>query len=174
MGVIISFYVNLYLDVNTVDDFLLCVLSMSQVAMSTTSTTLSETVVCSGALLITTTVMLAPTSVGLITLDQQDVVLLLQLIPRDMMRGSAGLTNVPQLQQPQSQMPSQAYANYAMGQVCKFLLKNRASHQLLCHMFCVCYGVCFLLSGSHVTAMLTYGASTIGVCDTSTLWRYPW
>ena len=31
------------------------------------------------------------------------------------MNGSAGLINVPQQQQPQFQMHSQVYANYAMG-----------------------------------------------------------
>ena len=31
------------------------------------------------------------------------------------MRGSVGLFTVLQQQKPQSQMPSQAYANYAMG-----------------------------------------------------------
>ena len=45
----------------------------------------------------------------------EDVALLPQFILRDTMQGSAGLTNVPQQRQPQSQMPSQAYANYAMG-----------------------------------------------------------
>ena len=64
---------------------------------------------------LTTTVMLAPTSVGHITLGQQNVDLPPQLIPRHTMKGSAGLTNVPQQCQPQSQMASQAYANYAMG-----------------------------------------------------------
>ena len=36
-----------------------------------------------------------------------------------------------------------------------------------------CYGVCFLLSGSHVAAMLTNGGSTIGVHDMTTLWSIP-
>ena len=33
----------------------------------------------------------------------------------------------------------------------------------------VCYGVCFLLSGSHVVVMFTNGVSTSGVCNTTTL-----
>ena len=63
------------------------------------------TVVCSGVSLITMMVDMLPL---------QDVVLLPQLIPRDMIRGFAGPMNVLQ-QQPQSQMPSKAYAYYAMG-----------------------------------------------------------
>ena len=59
-------------------------------------------------------VTLAPTSVGQITLGQQDMVLP-QFIPRDILMGSGGLMHVPQQQQPQSQMPPQAYANCAMG-----------------------------------------------------------
>ena len=47
-------------------------------------------------------------------MGQQDVVLKPQLILRDAMRGSARLNNMPQ-QQPESQIPSQAYVNYAMG-----------------------------------------------------------
>ena len=87
---------------------------------TTTTTTQPVTVVCSGSLLITTTVTLAPTSVGLTTSDEHDVVLLPKLIPRDPVRGSVGLITLPQQPQPKSQMPSQAYATYAVGplQVC--------------------------------------------------------
>ena len=60
-------------------------------------------------------VTLAPTSVHLTTSDQHDAVLLPQLILRDTIRDSAGLITLPQQQQPLCQMPSQAYANYAMG-----------------------------------------------------------
>ena len=79
-----------------------------------TTTTSPVTVVCSGASLITKMDMLAPTSVGQITLDQQDVVLPPQFILRDTVRGFVGLMHVPQ-KQTQSQMPSEAYANYSMG-----------------------------------------------------------
>ena len=61
------------------------------------------------------TVTPALIAVGQMTLGQQDVVLPPQLIQRDTWRGSAGLTCVPQQPQPQSQMSSQAYANYDMG-----------------------------------------------------------
>ena len=56
-----------------------------------------------------------PTSVGQITLDQCDVALPPQLTLREMVRGSAGLTNMPEQQQLQFQIPSQTYANYDMG-----------------------------------------------------------
>ena len=42
------------------------------------------------------------------------------------------------------------------------------ANSLLC--IGVCYGVCFLLSGSHLAAMFTSWGSTIGVCDTATVW----
>ena len=46
--------------------------------------------------------------------DGQDVVLLPQLFSRDTLRGSAGIMHLPQ-QPPQSNVPSQAYAKYAIG-----------------------------------------------------------
>ena len=49
-----------------------------------------------------------------IAFGQHDVVLLPPLILKDTVRGVVSLTIVLQ-QQPQSQMPSQIYANYAMG-----------------------------------------------------------
>ena len=66
---------------------------MSQVTMTTATTTPPVTAVCSGALLITMMAMLASTSVS-----QQDVALSLQFIARDTITGSAGLTNMLQLQ----------------------------------------------------------------------------
>ena len=66
-----------------------------------------------------------------------------------------------QQQQPQSQMPAQAYANYAIGSTGKFLLQSCASHQFLMSCVGVCYGVCFLLLGYHVPAMFTNGAQPL-------------
>ena len=62
---------------------------------------------------ITKMVTLAPTFVDHIRLGQEDVFLPPQLILWDTMRGSTCLITLPQQQQPQSQMPSRAYANYA-------------------------------------------------------------
>ena len=59
------------------------------------------TVVCSRASPIIMTVTMAPTSVGLAAFGQYGVLLPPQLIPRDTMSGSVGLTTQPQQQQPQ-------------------------------------------------------------------------
>ena len=71
------------------------------------------TLVCLRASSITMTVTMAPTG-GLTMLGQHDMVLHLQLILSDTMRHYVGLITLSQ-QQPQSQIPSQACANYAMG-----------------------------------------------------------
>ena len=90
-------------------------LNISQVSVTTTSTTPYVTVVWSSASPFTMTITVASTSVGLTTFGQHDVVLPPELIPRDTMWDSVGLTIEPQQQQQQSQMFSQAYANYVMG-----------------------------------------------------------
>ena len=83
--------------------------------MSKVTTTTPATVVCSGESTTTITVTVVPTPVRLTTASgQHDVVLLSPLILRDAVRGVVSLATVPQ-QEPQSQMPSQAYASYAMG-----------------------------------------------------------
>ena len=74
---------------------------MSQVTMTTTTSPV--TVVCSGAMLITVMVILAPTSVGQTALGQHDVVLPPQLILRDTLSDSAGLAIMPQHHLLQSQ-----------------------------------------------------------------------
>ena len=78
----------------TVDVFLCSVfLIMSQATVTTTTTTTPPvTVVCSSALPITLTVVMAPTCVDLTTLGQHNVVLLPQLILRDTMGCFIGLT----------------------------------------------------------------------------------
>ena len=139
------------------DVFLVMCSILSQITMTTT--TPSMTIVCSGALLITMMVTLASTSVGKITWGQQDVSLPPQLILRDTLRCSAGLTNMLQ-QHPESQMPSQGYANYAMGpQQVGYYFTVKPANDFLCYVF----GVCFMLSGSNVAAAFIYGGSAIGV-----------
>ena len=77
---------------------------MSQATVNTTTTTTqSVTIVCSGAP-ITVTVTMASTFVGQRTLDQHNVVLPPQLILRATIKGYVGPTTVPQPQQPQSQL----------------------------------------------------------------------
>ena len=92
-----------------ISGFLSCSMFLtSQLTVTTTTTSEPVTVVCSTAVLIIMKVMLASTSVGQ-TSVQHDMLLLPQLIPRDTVKGSADLTTMLQQQQPQSQMPSQAY-----------------------------------------------------------------
>ena len=78
--------------------FFLCVLILSQVTITTT--TPPVTVACSRASLIIRSAGCGFTA----TVDS-----------RDIMMASAGLMNVLQQQQSQSWIPSQAYANYAIG-----------------------------------------------------------
>ena len=106
---------------------------MFQVTM-TTSTSPPVTVGCCGASFITVMVMLVPTSVGQIKSGQHGVVLPPQLILRDTLMGFACFTNLLQHQPPQSQMPSQVYANYAMGPLqVRFSFRAEPSLGLLCH-----------------------------------------
>ena len=56
-----------------------------------------------------------PTSVGLAVSGQHDVVLPTPLFQRYIISSFPSLATVPQQQQPQSKIPSHAYANYAMG-----------------------------------------------------------
>ena len=142
--------------------------------ITATTTIQPLTVVCSRASLITMTVTMAPTSVHLTASDQLDLVLPPQLLHRDTMRGSFGLTTVPKQQLPQSEMPSQAYASYTMGpSLVSFLFQRWASHQFFMLYVGACYDICFLLSGSHVTAILINRSSTLGVWNAMMLLTIP-
>ena len=138
-----------------------------------TTTTAPVSVVCSGASLITMTVTAVPISVGQMTWGQQDLVLPPQLIPWDTLRGSAG---------PVCATETTILVPDAFSGICqpchgsstgKFLFQSWVSKWFLYHVFGVCYGVCLLLSGSHVAAMFIYRGSTIGFCTTTTLWSLP-
>ena len=142
---------------------------MSQVTVTTTDTTPPVRAVGSGALLITMTAMLAPTSVGQIAVGLHDAILLPLLIPRDTMRGFAGFTTVPQ-QQPQSLMPSWAYANYAMGTPkIIFSFKVEPPNNFSCHVlasvmvFTFCSQVPMCLSCSPMEAQLLGSATSAGI-----------
>ena len=95
--------------------FLCSVFIMSQAATTTVMATIPPvTVVYSGTLSLTSMVTMAPSLMGHpATLGQHDVVLPPPLTPRHS-GGVVGLATELQ-QQPPSQMPLQAYANYAMG-----------------------------------------------------------
>ena len=136
-------------------------------AVTATTTTSPVTVVCSKAPPISRTVTKAPTSVGLAALCQHDVVLPPQLILRDRMWG---LATMPQQQKLQSHMSSQAMLIIPLILLREsFLFQSWASHQFIMLYVGTCYGVCFLLSGSHVAVMFTNGDSTVGVCNATTL-----
>ena len=64
--------------------------------VTATTTTPPVTGMCSKASSITRTVLMAPIYVGLAALDQQGVVLPPELITRETMNGSFGLSTVPQ------------------------------------------------------------------------------
>ena len=146
-----------------------CVLIVSQV----TVTTPPVTVVCSGAMPIhydgyDSFHLCGPDNIrsawcgSATTVDSEET-----------MMGSISLTIMTQQQQPQSQMPSGICQLCHWSSIGKYLFQSWASHCFLMSCVGFCYGVCFLLSGSHVTAVFTNWGSTIGVCDTSTLWSLP-
>ena len=142
-------------------------MSQASAVMATTTTSL-VTVVCSGTSSLLTTVTMISSSMGFpLTSGQHNVFL---LSPR-ISGGVVGLATVPQ-QQPQSQMPLQAHANYAIGppQV-SFSFRVEPPTVFICDG--VCYGVCFLLSGAMLDAVFTYGGSTIGVCTIAALLSLP-
>ena len=88
---------------------------MSQASTTTaTTTTPLVTVMCSGTSSFLSTVTMAPSLMGLsVTPAQHDVFMSPSLTPRNS-GGVVSLATLPQ-HQPQSQMPLQAHANYAMG-----------------------------------------------------------
>ena len=136
---------------------------MSQTA-ATTSTP-PVTVMCSGASSLTMTVTMAPTLLGLpATSGWHDVVLSPPLILRDT-RGVVDLATVLQ-QQPQCQMPPQAYDNYAIGpQKVHFFFRVEPPTNLLIYVG-VCYGVCFSAFSCHSRCHIHQWDSTTGVCIT--------
>ena len=133
-----------------------CSLIMSQAAVP--MTTPSVTVVHSSASYITTTVTMAPTTVGLVVSGQHYGVLLPLLIIEDLKVSSFGLATMPQQQQLQSHLASQANANYSMGPPQVSFSLSELSLPPISYVGTF-YGACFLLSGSNVPLMLTSGAN---------------
>ena len=93
----------------------LCSVFLIMAPATATTTTLHLIVVCSRASPLTLTVTMDPTCLCLAALGQYEVVLPLQLIPSDTIRGSVGLATVLQQQFPLSHITCQACATYAMG-----------------------------------------------------------
>ena len=155
--------------------FFLCNVLLIMSAFTATTTTSPVTVVYSRSSLISMTVTVAPTSVGLVASGQHDVVLPPQLYLRDTVRvllpsycTAAAIALVPGAFSGTCQL--------CLGSLSgKFSLwQSWASHQFIMLHVAACYGVYFLLSGSHVAAMLfTRWCSTVGVCNTATIWSIP-
>ena len=154
--------------------FLCSVFIMSQAAATTAiTTTLPVTVVYSGTSSFLMIATMTPTLIGLLaTLGQHDVVLPQPLIPWDT-RGVVGPTTVPQ-QQSQFQMPFQVYANYAMGplQVSFPTRVESPCNFLIC--IVVYSGVCFLLSGTMLDALVTNEAQPLGFAPLQSFGAYTW
>ena len=159
--------------------FLCSVFIMSQASTTTAMTTTPPvTVVHSSMSCLLSVVTMAPSLMGLSVISgQHDAVLLPTLTPRNP-GGVVGPAIVLQ-QQPQSQMPLQAYANYAMGppQV-DFSFRVEHPTILFFYMFGGCSGVCFLFSGAMLDAVFTHGGSCslvmiIGPNQVCTEWLLP-
>ena len=134
-------------------------------------------VVCSGAMLIIMMAELALMSVGQKSSGQHDMVVLPSwLIPREAMRGSDGLTTMPQ-QQPQSQMSSDAYANYTMGlQQVIFSSRIQPLIDSICHMLLSIMGFTFTFQFPMWVPHSPIGAQPLGFATlqpfSDTLGRY--
>ena len=126
------------------------------------------TVVCTGVSIATLVVMIAFTSMVLTrVLGQNDVVLPLPLTNGYNITFTrfAAATALPQIP-----IVTYTYVNYAMSPL---QVRPSLSQLSLSTIFDVgiCCGICFLLSGSHVTDISTNGSLEIGVCTTRTLWN---
>ena len=131
----------MYAMLHAVDLFCPCSASfMSQASTTTSMTTTHVTVVCSNTPSCLSAVTMAPSLMRLPAKSGQHNVVLPSLLTPKNSRGVVGLATVPQ-QQPQSQMPLQAYANYAMGppQV-GFSFRTEMPTFFVFYMFGVCYG----------------------------------
>ena len=130
-------------------------------------------IVVSSGLSSMSSVTVAPSLTGFpVSMDQHGVVPPPPLMPRGS-GGVLGSVSLPQQQTPSSMHPL-AYANYAMDstQVGFFFRGEPPIIYILC-MFGVHSGVCFLLLGTKLDAIFTYGGSTFGVCTLATLWSLP-
>ena len=143
---------------------------MSQAyATMATTTTAHVTVVCSGTSSLLMTVTMAPSLMGLsMRLDQHNVVFPPPLTLRDSI-GVVGLATVQQ-QQPQSQMPLQAYAYYAMGhpQVWFSFRVEPPTDLLYVLVSVLVYAFCFQVSCWML--YLPMRAQPLGVCTIADLW----
>ena len=152
--------------------FVVFIMSQASTTMAMT-TTPPVTIVCFITLSSFSTVTKAPSFIGLPAMASKHAVVLPPPLTPRLSGGIVGFASVPQ-QQPPSQMPLKAYANYAMGppQV-GFSFRVEPPSVIYFYVFAVCSGVCFLLSGVMLDAIFTYGGSTIGVYTIATLLSLP-
>ena len=141
--------------------------------MTTMATTPTMNDVCCGASLVIVMVTLTPTSLGQISSGQQELALWPQFILRDILRYSAGLTCVLQQHLPQSWVPSQVYARYAMGlpQV-SFSVEPPSDSSVMCLVSAMVFGCCF-----QVPIWLpcsSVGAYLLGFVTPQPFGVYPW
>ena len=143
--------------------------------MSTTTTTSPVTVVYSRQSFISVTVIMVPISVGKTILDQPDMVLLPQYITRDIISSSVGCTSP--LCHSNSNLSLRCLLRHMPTMACvlhRWVFSFRVEPPTNSYVIIwVCYGVCILLPGSHVTVMFTNGGSNVGVCHTTSLWSKP-
>ena len=93
--------------------FVVFIMSQASATMAMTTTS-PVIVVCSGMSSLLTTATMAPFLMGLPVISGQHDVVMPPLLTLRNSGSAVGLDNVPQ-QQPQSKMPLQTYANYAIG-----------------------------------------------------------
>ena len=124
-------------------------------------------VVCSGALLITTTVTVTFTSVDQSTSGEHGVVLSPQVILRDTVRVLLVLFCR------NNNLISRCLLRHKPTMpwvLCRWVSLSESSLPPIHFLYVgVCYGVCSLLSGSHVAVVFTNGGSSVGVCSITTL-----
>ena len=145
-------------------DVLLCSLFLiSQVTVAAPTPSLTGAYCITSSISITVT--LASTSLGLTTSGQQDVVLPPQLILRDTVRDSVGLTTVPQQQQ---------YASPTLGssQV-SYLFQGQVFHQFITLYVGVCYGIYSCFQVPMWQPCLPMGTQSLGFAPLQPFILYP-
>ena len=147
-------------------------MSEASTTMALTTTALVS-VVCSTTSSILSTITMALSLMGLPTTSgKHDVVRPPSLTPRNSI-GVVGLATMPK-QQPQSLMPLQAYANYAMGpsQV-GFSFRVEPPTILFLYVWCLFW--CMIsLSGAMLDAIFIYWATPLGFEPLQPFRAYPW
>ena len=151
--------------------FLCSVFIMSQASATVAVTTTPPvTVVCSGTSSLLTTVTMAPSLMGLPVISGQHDMVLPPLLTLRNSGGVVGLDTVPQ-QQPQSQMPLQAHANYAMASL-QVGFSFRVESPTFLYVLVSVLMYAFYIR-CHPWCLNHLWDPTIGVCTIAALWSLP-